>query len=100
MLKFIAEQLKYQFDEECVYRIGGDEFVVIAVDQNEISINQNIDKINHALVKAGYRIAVGYYLLPKDELDINNLIKTTEYNMRKSKEKYYLTHDRRNSIRR
>lgn len=100
MLKFIAKQLEYQFDEECVYRIGGDEFVVIVIDQNKISIQQNIDKINLAIIKAGYRIAFGYDIVNKDELDIPKLIKTAESNMRIAKENYYLTHDRRGTGRR
>lgn len=100
MLKFIAQELVDEFFGDDVYRVGGDEFIVMVSNRNEIAIRQKMDAVNMRIVKAGYRIATGITVQDKEKLNIHDLVKKAEYDMRKAKEEYYKAHDRRSSGRR
>lgn len=60
MLCVIAKDMKELFGSRDCYRIGGDEYVVLAVDESEESIRSGIEKLREKVSGRGYHIAVGY----------------------------------------
>jgi diguanylate cyclase (GGDEF)-like protein len=95
MLCFIAESIINQFGNTDTYRIGGDEFVVFAIDIDNQELSRRLSHIEHDISEKGYNAAVGYSFHEGENVDLNNLIKEAESMMYDKKTMYYKTHDRR-----
>lgn len=89
MLKFVAEQIKYRFDEEYVYRIGGDEFVAFIIDPNERTLRQELTVVIDNVHDEGYNIATGYSIAKVHHLSLDGLIRNAEERMKEDKKRYY-----------
>lgn len=89
MLRTIAEGLCTQFDIENVFRIGGDEFVAFAVDEELTSVEQKMNVIRKTIEEQGYYAATGFSILHREELDIDALITQAEKKMYEDKMEYY-----------
>ena len=50
----------FETKKECVYRIGGDEFVIVCKDHKEEDIKSLVEKIRAAVTETGYSCAFGY----------------------------------------
>ena len=88
MLCSVADALKKYFPEESVYRIGGDEFVVLSSRLSKQSVEQIVDRVREELYKDHYEIAAGVES-GRRELPIYKIIGAAELAMRADKEKYY-----------
>ena len=95
MLCFIADSITKQFGSIDTYRIGGDEFVVFAMDVESGELSRRLSHIEHDISEKGYNAAVGYSFHDGDKVDLSNLIKEAESMMYEKKTMYYKTHDRR-----
>lgn len=89
MLRLIADSLYKRFGIENVYRIGGDEFVAFAVDEDLASVEQKSDEIRRTIEEQGYFISVGVERQTADALDIDALVRHAEEKMYSDKTKYY-----------
>ena len=89
MLRLIADSLYKQFGIENVYRIGGDEFVAFAVDEDLSSVEQKSDEIRRTIEEQGYFISVGIERQTADALDIDALVRHAEEKMYDDKTRYY-----------
>lgn len=98
MLKFVAEQVRNTFGVEYTYRIGGDEFVAFAVDTEVDEISQMLEGMNEIIEKENYHVAIGYHCMDKESLVMDELIKSAESEMYRSKSRFYResNRDRRN----
>lgn len=89
MLQMVAGQVQFYFGKENSYRVGGDEFVAVAVDEPCDMTGQTVQKINRAVEEAGYHIAAGYHCMNAGEIDFDTLLKTAETRMYDAKKEYY-----------
>ncbi len=88
MLRFIADSLKILFDNEHIYRIGGDEFVVFQSGKTMDEIEECLKEFDEGLSRNNYHAAVGC-CVTDDAIDVGDLIRKAEKAMYAEKQKYY-----------
>ncbi len=72
-----------------VYRLGGDEFTILATNESEERIIETIKNIKNELARTNYSAAIGFaYRISKND-DINTLIKLADARMYEDKALYY-----------
>lgn len=100
MLQTVAGILSQHFGSENVFRIGGDEFVVLYIDISRDEVRGKIAAAIREISGKGYSVSVGGAMQSKDEVNMQALIKEAEVYMYKQKRKYYEQsgHDRRRRI--
>lgn len=81
------------FDEKS-YRIGGDEFVVIADGMGQEEFLQRVNRLQEDMKKGNISISLG---LAWEEVcnDLGSLLKSAEQKMYQDKDNYYLTHEKK-----
>ena len=89
MLKAVADILMHNFRLEEVYRIGGDEFVILCPNITRQMILQKASLIYTQVEEAGYSLSVGVEWRDRD-FEIEEIIQTAEADMQKQKKQYYL----------
>ena len=79
-----------------IYRIGGDEFVILFINRTEDSVRKTLDMIRNSVHEAGYSVACGYAMREGNE-DLESLIRRSDLKMFEEKAQYYREqrHDRR-----
>ena len=87
-LKCMADIISEIFGEQCVYRVGGDEFVAICRNIDESSFKELIDNLLAELEKCDYKAAVGSQYAGEGS-DINEIIKTADEDMYRDKKFFY-----------
>ena len=95
MLRGVACALKKFFPDERVYRIGGDEFVVMSTKMPKSEIEVSVDKVRRELLKENYEISVGIETGACGE-NVEKIVAAAELAMRNDKAAYYMRNgDRR-----
>lgn len=89
MLVFIAKAVQHTFEGQQAYRIGGDEFVVLARDYSPQDIVNHITSLRNQIDVAGYHAAIGYFNTFESKTDLKNAIRVAESLMYKDKKAYY-----------
>ena len=87
MLQAVAAAMKKQFGEECLYRIGGDEFVVLRIDMPPVT--NEIEKVVEEIRPHNYHMSFGSSTMSRKELNTSALIRQAEEMMYREKEVYY-----------
>lgn len=88
MLKAVADALKRNFGDDGIYRIGGDEFVILSENKTETVITEKIKTVRHELKSQGYELSIG--IAWKESFNRYNLIiNEAEAKMRDDKRKFY-----------
>ena len=97
MLQEIADALKEHFEGDDVYRVGGDEFMVLTVKKEECVVREKLDKVFQQLEEEQISISAGLKFEKSiaDSNEMQKLIKTADAIMLNNKQEYYRTHDRR-----
>ena len=88
MLCSVADTLKRFFPEETVYRIGGDEFVMLSTKLSKESVEHIMVEVRRELLQDNYEIAVGVKDGPC-ELGAYKIVGAAELAMREDKGRYY-----------
>ena len=70
------------------YRIGGDEFVILFLQQNEKTVQNKLRLAKDNVVKSGYSISVGYAMRSGNST-MDDVLQKSDHNMYKDKEDYY-----------
>ena len=93
MLKAVADGLLDHFSPDEVFRIGGDEFVVLSTSLTDSLIEQKIKNLTERIGERGYSVSFGYECraaLPDGPaLDIGGILQAAEAAMQKNKQEYY-----------
>lgn len=89
MLQFIAGTLQDLFGEAHTYRIGGDEFIVFAVDMDEAVLKEKINAFTTKVEEAHYYVSVGYEIQRVGEIQMTKLINASEEKMYRKKRAFY-----------
>lgn len=71
------------------YRLGGDEFLVIATSGSEESIQKAVSDFKAKLAKTDYRCSIGYAYRSGKEQSFTDLLKEAEKKMYADKEEFY-----------
>ncbi|MFQ7798380.1 MAG: EAL domain-containing protein [Coprobacillus cateniformis] len=91
LLKACAEIIKRSSTSKYLYRIGGDEFVVIYMKISKEEFEYNVQKMKNNFMSSQCRVAIGVQWT-KDSQDIQNIIKRADELMYSNKQEYYSTH--------
>ena len=75
------------------YRIGGDEFVVLAQPIKKDEFDKKLESLKKQMEQRGVSVSVGAAFEQKCD-NIEELLRTAEQSMYKQKQKYYVEHDR------
>ena len=88
LIKKAANTLISVFANYDIYRVGGDEFVVILNDIEEDRVVKYIDELHRKAKKNGVSFAVGY-AMSDNAKDIEEIFKEADINMYNDKRKFY-----------
>ncbi|GEM_PF-3741744 len=98
MLRSVADALAVEFERNCIYRIGGDEFVLLLSDVTYPDLCRRIQSVRILLSKKGYHIASGIACADmEDKISMTELVQQADYRMRKDKDLYYQQSGMRNA---
>lgn len=88
MLKSVSDALHRSFSHSDIYRIGGDEFVVVCQNLNRQEVYEKIRSSQQRLKMQGYEISVGIEWRDKD-FDVKTMVAMAEEAMQRDKKRYY-----------
>lgn len=88
MLKYIANTLKEVFYGHNVYRMGGDEFVVLCQNTTLEAVEKNLNVFVERLKPKNYHVAVGLSFRNQNT-NVEEMVKEAEEKMYEAKAKYY-----------
>ena len=89
LLTDASDLLKSVFDLKDIYRTGGDEFVVIIDDIDEITLNNKLLEFYDKQIEDGHvSFAVGFHYSMGDE-DVETVLRMADKHMYEDKELYY-----------
>jgi len=98
MLLQIAEALTAHFTDDLIYRIGGDEFVVLSRDRESGEIRSRVEGAQRQIHRGGYTASIGM-AWHGSGFDLAELVKSAEKDMRANKERYYDSPERARQLR-
>lgn len=91
MLKTAAGILLNNFSQEEIFRIGGDEFVVLCRNMTHEAVVQRVDEVCRQMEETDYSISVGIEWRDSD-MDVRETVQMAEKSMQNNKKEYYITH--------
>lgn len=92
MLCCVADTLKSFFPDDRVYRIGGDEYVMLSKHLTSEEVTAKAKEVNKKLAQLNYAISVG--VESGQSADISKVVDKAEQAMRLNKEEYYKGFDK------
>lgn len=98
MLQTVASLTRSQFGDKNVYRIGGDEFVVLVEDMEDVQVSTALKTLVDRVNREGYFVSVGQ-CCSHGNCSMDELIKSAEERMYEDKRRFYSQkgRDRRSS---
>ena len=72
-----------------IYRVGGDEFAILAINSSEEDLKETIAKFTEELSKTSYYCSVGYSYRGHENMSFNEMNKEAEKRMYKAKDEFY-----------
>ncbi|SDB35265.1 diguanylate cyclase (GGDEF) domain-containing protein [Ruminococcaceae bacterium FB2012] len=84
-----AHALANEFGVECVFRTGGDEFLVILQDFGKAEIESDISLVKEYLASVNVSVAMGLAFTEHFDGDIDTLREAADKKMYEDKESYY-----------
>lgn len=91
MLKFISDVLMEQFERENVFRIGGDEFVVLTDKLSQEELEKTMQISDERIKKIGYHVSSGAKWA-EPPYNLEDIIKSAEEKMYEAKRSYHRLH--------
>lgn len=88
MLRTIADVLKTTFKTQNVYRIGGDEFVILLAEEDRGTMEALIRRSRGLIEAHRYHVSIGWEFSGK-EPNVQGMIRTAEDRMYEDKLRYY-----------
>ena len=89
MLQEVARQIRQDFGTQWSYRVGGDEFVIFAVDRDREEILRRTRTATRELERKGYYISAGVAWTPAPARDLAPLLQAAEQRMYEAKRSFY-----------
>lgn len=88
MLRSIADGIREYFPDDCAYRIGGDEFVLLCPAREPQAIEKSLAVFRHTIREMGYEVSVGV-AESSDGRTLNETVNRAETAMRHDKMEFY-----------
>lgn len=85
----VSELLTELFCEEKVYRIGGDEFVVMCFGEKEASFMESAEQLRQRIPELGTHVAMGASWSAVGSVSVTDMVLQAEDAMYKDKRSYY-----------
>ena len=85
--------LKHANNRMYGYRLGGDEFIILANNSTLTEITDYISDITKDVHGTKYSCSIGFSFKNNDQLTLEDLVRTAEENMYVNKDLYYKTND-------
>ena len=97
MLRSTAAAIRECFHREDIFRVGGDEFIILCADVEPKEFSRRIHSIDDTVMEKGYSVSIGSARQTKENLNTAELLKEAEAKMYQAKRAYYenSTHERR-----
>ncbi len=94
MLRFVGQLCVAQFPEAKVFRLGGDEFLLIMQRMEQCRIQEGMDEMDAKIQAAGYSIAYGIEFR-RSCFDLESMVNCADNKMLGAKAAHYMKFDRR-----
>lgn len=88
MLRYVADSLTAVFTNHAIYRVGGDEFLVLAKGVAREEIEQGVQRFREKLAEGKYSASIGVSYR-EENTDTEDAVKEAEEGMYKEKSAYY-----------
>lgn len=89
LIKNVASNLQTAFNEQDIYRIGGDEFIIICKEISEEDFSSRIQMLNSEIKMQGnYSISIGHAWSSQHD-DIEKLVREADLSMYQNKKQFY-----------
>ena len=88
MLRSIADGIRKYFPDDCAYRIGGDEFVLLCPARQPEELAESLAAFRHTIREMGYEVSVGVSE-STDRQTLNETVNRAETAMRHDKMEFY-----------
>lgn len=98
LLQNCANIIKSSFTAGNLYRIGGDEFVIICTAVDKEAFFDTVQKLKNNFLDSGCKVAIGCEW-EESSTNIHNIIKNADQLMYKDKKKFYQNHKATNRYR-
>lgn len=85
----VYDTLVSVFSAEEVFRVGGDEFLVLAHCDEESAFEIKLDLLQRKMMENNYSLSIGSVWVTDEEKDLYSLIKIADQKMIEEKEKFY-----------
>jgi len=93
MLRFVGQLCKEMFPEDRVYRLGGDEFLIVIERKEQCVIQKTMDALDARVQEAGYSIAYGLEFR-REHFDLEDMVNAADNKMLGAKAEHYRKLDR------
>lgn len=83
-----------------IYRLGGDEFIILCLKSNKKQVESVIASIKEKMHETEYFCSIGYAIKEQGEDTLDSLFVASEEKMYEDKKEFYKNHpkyDRRNN---
>ncbi|MCR5518351.1 MAG: GGDEF domain-containing protein [Lachnospiraceae bacterium] len=90
-----AKLFKSVYEGRDIYRIGGDEFVIICTDMSEEELDASVAKLRADAETSDISLAIGYVHATGD-CDVKRIMQLADEDMYRDKEEYYKLHPEMN----
>ncbi|MBR0294917.1 MAG: GGDEF domain-containing protein [Bacilli bacterium] len=71
------------------YRLGGDEFILLAINSSDAQLNEVIEKFKTKINETKYHCSISYAFRDNRSLDVEELLKEAEKKMYEDKAEFY-----------
>lgn len=89
-IKLCYQQISKVFDPSTIYRVGGNEFVVLKCNMSEKILRQKVDRLRNLVVKAGIEMSIG--MAWDEHGNIQELIRSADQAMQSDHDQQGLEH--------
>jgi diguanylate cyclase (GGDEF)-like protein len=91
LLVQISDCLRSCFSAENLYRVGGDEFLVLVANETGEQLQAQTDKLRADLATADVHMAIGCTWHPQCKMSMDDLIREADAKMYEDKRRFYAT---------
>ena len=96
MIQDVARSLAALYGQERVFRMGGDEFLVVSFDDSKEQFEKTAAKIKPLVEAKGENVSIGTAYCAVKGMSFNSVMKLADSRMYEDKTQYYMSHgDRR-----